>query len=244
MTTEAKGTRPGGPAPIALFLLLVALSTAAGFVFWRGLQNRRKLEIAPAAKAAETPPAVEGETPRYADLDGPGYGVVPDFALVDQEGAPYGLADLKGNVWVAGFVFTYCAGPCPRITAEMSRLRDELQEEANFRLVSFSVDPARDKPAVLKEYASHYGGADDRWHLLSGDLAAVKRVAADGFRATAAGGEEGRDPNEITHSTRLYLVDADGVVRGRYPHDRNDALARLREDARALLARGKGAGAR
>src|SRR5438093_10611157 len=62
---------------------------------------------------------------------------VPAFALVDQDNQPLTLATLAGKPWVADFIFTHCAGPCPIMTAKMSELRKDLPGEV--RLVSFSV---------------------------------------------------------------------------------------------------------
>ena len=53
----------------------------------------------------------------------PSYGVVPDFALTDQTNQPFHSANtLRGKVWIADFIFTNCAGPCPRMSAQMRQV--------------------------------------------------------------------------------------------------------------------------
>src|SRR5688572_30574634 len=78
---------------------------------------------------------------------------VPEFRLVDQNGKPFTKKDLGGKVWIADFVFTQCAGPCPLMTLSMAELQKELAGSP-IQFVSISVDPGRDKPEVLKKYAA------------------------------------------------------------------------------------------
>src|SRR5919206_184241 len=72
----------------------------------------------------------------------PVLGTLPDFRLTDQEGQPFGAAELRGYVWMAGFIFTRCPTICPAITARMGKIQHRARGiEQDFRLVSFSVDP-------------------------------------------------------------------------------------------------------
>ena len=83
----------------------------------------------------------------------------PEFTLTDQAGEPFSLDDLKGKVWIADFVFTRCTSICPVMTAKMAELRDQLSQFAHgedVRLVSVSVEPEHDQPAVLAEYAAKF----------------------------------------------------------------------------------------
>src|SRR5579871_6239691 len=84
----------------------------------------------------------------------PSYAVVPDFTLTDQNGAPFqSAAKLNDVVWVADFIFTNCGGPCPRMSSQMHQVQTALADVPNIRLVSFTVDPERDTPAVLAAYS-------------------------------------------------------------------------------------------
>src|SRR3954464_1051986 len=86
---------------------------------------------------------------------------VPHFELVDQNGKAVTLETLAGKPWIADFVFTHCAGPCPMVTAKMGQLQAQTPPGGG-RLVSFSVDPERDTPAVLKEYAAEFKADESR----------------------------------------------------------------------------------
>jgi cytochrome oxidase Cu insertion factor (SCO1/SenC/PrrC family) len=112
----------------------------------------------------------------------PIYGAVPDFALIDQAGHSVRKADLEGKVWVADFIFTSCADECPLISAEMARLQSDLVHIPDIRFVSISVDPERDIPAVLSQYADRFNADPERWFFLTGDKPAIHRLVRDGFR--------------------------------------------------------------
>src|SRR5256714_10767981 len=80
------------------------------------------------------------------------YGTVPGFQLTNQNGQPFGSAQLAGKIWIADFIYTTCPGPCPMISSRMSELQKPLQK-TDVHLVSFSVDPEKDTPEVLRGYA-------------------------------------------------------------------------------------------
>lgn len=174
----------------------------------------------------------------------PVYWEAPEFALVDQEGGTLRTADLHGTVWVASFVFTNCTDVCPLITQQMARLRDSLGQEGllggTVRLVSFSVDPARDTPAALRNYAGRFGGSPpNEWAFLTGTPPeAVRSMIQQGFKLTAMmppGHERLAGSYQVRHSPRLVLVDPAGRVRGAYDTTEPETMERLRADLGALL---------
>jgi cytochrome oxidase Cu insertion factor (SCO1/SenC/PrrC family) len=95
----------------------------------------------------------------------PVYGTAADFSLTEQNGGILTRRDLLNSVWVADLIFTHCAGQCPRMTMAMSKLQKKLPAEVLF--LSFSVDPLRDTPAVLLEYADTYRAEKGRWFFLN-----------------------------------------------------------------------------
>jgi cytochrome oxidase Cu insertion factor (SCO1/SenC/PrrC family) len=143
---------------------------------------------------------------------------VGDFSLVNQDGQPVTRADLQGKVWVASFLFTRCCTGCPQVSASLSQLQRDLAGENEVVLVSFSVDPMYDTPARLKTYAEVHGADPKRWWLLTGEREPLYRLIQESFHL---GVEENQGPartpgNEVTHSTRLVLVDRHGRIRGRF----------------------------
>src|SRR5207244_7137139 len=54
------------------------------------------------------------------------YGTVPSFQFVNQNGQPFGSAQLTGTIWIADFIYTTCPGPCP-IDRKSTRLNSSHQ---------------------------------------------------------------------------------------------------------------------
>jgi protein SCO1/2 len=163
---------------------------------------------------------------------------VPDFSLRNRDGRTVTRADLLGAPWVADFVFTRCAASCPLMSARMARLDRRLPagpaaSSPAVRLVSFSVDPEFDTPAVLARYAASFG-ASPRWLFLSGGREAILRLSRDGFRLAVGGGGPAKEP--ILHSTRFILVDGEGWIRRYYDALDPAAMAAVPRDAEAVAA--------
>ena len=78
---------------------------------------------------------------------------VPEFHLTAQDGQPFDSHVLTGKIWVADFIYTTCPGPCPRMTSQMKEVQNAILKMPDVKLVSFTVDPERDTPAVLAAYA-------------------------------------------------------------------------------------------
>jgi protein SCO1/2 len=158
----------------------------------------------------------------------PVLGQLPPFALVDQRGQPKGLADLRGEVWVASFFFTSCPTVCPKLMRAAKELRARFdRDDVPVRLVSVTVDPQNDTPPRLLDYAREYGLDTRRWDLLTGSPAAVRGLVVDGFathmgeRGDAGVGDRpvAGELMDIAHSTHFVLVDGRGRIRGYYGSD-------------------------
>ena len=141
--------------------------------------------------------------------------------------------DFQGRPWVANFIFTHCAGPCPLLTAQMAKLQQKLPRQV--RLVSFTVDPVRDTSEVLSGYALRVGADPERWFFLRGSQEELVRLVRDGFKLSMV-----RDPRapsgfRVVHSTKFVLVDASGNIQGYYDSDEASFLESLSGDVRSLL---------
>jgi protein SCO1/2 len=142
--------------------------------------------------------------------------IVPPFVLTERSGRSITNNDLFGKIWVADFVYTTCPGPCPTVTASMAKLQAAVAHDAQVQLVTFTVDPINDTPAVLAAYANHYGASKDRWWFLTGPEKQQDALIRDGFFLPVVDnrGNPAEGQYTVTHSTQLALVDASGVVRG------------------------------
>ena len=160
------------------------------------------------------------------------YGTVPSFQLVNQNGQPFGSPQLTGKIWIADFIYTTCPGPCPMISSRMSELQKPL-EKTDVHLVSFSVDPEKDTPQVLRGYADKLQADPARWDFLTGPKSAIYKLSHDGFKLAVSdgSGEQGIP----VHSTRMVLVDRHGHIRGYYDATEADAITKLVADTSHLL---------
>ena len=164
------------------------------------------------------------------------YGTVPEFSLIEGRGHQIKLSDLKGKIWVANFIYTNCQETCSTQSAQMRLIQDEFAKEKNLRLVSITVDPDRDTPKVLTEYANRFGASPDRWFFLTGEREQLSRLAQEGFRLSAVPvSRDGDASSIIAHSSRFVLVDRKAHIRGYYHGTNIDALVRLRRDLQKLL---------
>ncbi|MCX8090265.1 MAG: SCO family protein [Verrucomicrobiae bacterium] len=143
-------------------------------------------------------------------------GVVADFTLTNQFGAPVSLADLRGFVWVADIIFTRCAGPCPRMTQQMKALQDALPPDSRVRLITLTTDPDFDTPPVLRAYAERFGADPKRWWFLTGNKQQIAALAIDSLKLTTLEKkpEERESPADLfIHATTFVLVDKHGRLR-------------------------------
>lgn len=155
-------------------------------------------------------------------------GEVPEFQLVSDTGKPFDSHALDGHVWVADFIYTNCDGPCPMMSTHMRRLQDQTAAEfPGVRFVSITVDPARDTPAALAEYAKRYKRDPRRWFFLTGDTAILNEVSLKTFKLNSVDGS-------MTHSTRFALVDKNRKIRGYYPTGEDGFMPRLLAGIRQL----------
>jgi cytochrome oxidase Cu insertion factor (SCO1/SenC/PrrC family) len=92
--------------------------------------------------------------------------------LVDQNGERLKFYDevLKDNIVVISFIFTNCQSACPLMTQNLTMIRNMLREDErrNIQFVSISIDPLRDTPAAMKEFAQKHDADIDGWLWLTG----------------------------------------------------------------------------
>ena len=141
---------------------------------------------------------------------------VPDFALVNQSGKTIHLQQFRGKPLLLTFIYTRCPFPdyCLRMSNNFAQVMQQLQKNPKAfdeaQLLSISIDPENDKPAVLRSYGEHYVGRVDpefaHWQFASGSPEQV-RQAAD-FFGLAYNQKDG----QIVHGLRTVLIGKDGKV--------------------------------
>jgi len=152
---------------------------------------------------------------------------VPAFHLISQDGKPFDSQVLAGKIWVADFIYTTCPGPCPRMTSQMRHVEDAMKNTPDVKFVSFTIDPARDTPGVLTEYANEHGASPADWYFLTGSIAELQRLDRDVFKL-------GNIDGTLEHSTRFVLVDRRARIRGFYDTSDAQSIPKLIGDIQSL----------
>ena len=158
----------------------------------------------------------------------PVFGAVPQFELTAQTGGPFDSRSLDGNVWVADFIFTTCPGPCPRMTAQMKQVQRAMSGKPDVRMVSISIDPKRDTPAVLAAYAGKFHADTSRWTFLTGPRDSIQNLSRNVFML-------GDVDDTLQHSTRFVLVDRRRRIRGFYDTSEPGSIPSLVRDIQSVL---------
>ena len=165
-----------------------------------------------------------------------------DIRLVNQLGDSVNLFDKKGKIIVANFFFTSCGSICPRLTQNMRKLQHSFILGGNVRnkidtsivqFVSFTVDPARDSVAVLKNYADKFGVNHDNWWMLTGSRDSIYKFAFEELKVDKFS-EEPISP-DFVHTSRFVLIDKQHLVRGYYNGLDTNAISKLARDIGLLM---------
>jgi protein SCO1 len=143
----------------------------------------------------------------------PTIGPAPEFTLTSQDGVRVTLGDLRSKVVAVTFIYTSCPDTCPLLTAKMAQVQDELGPNFGPKItfVSITVDPKRDTPDVLREYAHTFGANLAGWSFLTGRPESIREVAQRyGIYATKSVG------NDVDHTFLTSLIDRHGTLRVQY----------------------------
>src|SRR5687768_15598286 len=141
---------------------------------------------------------------RVMDLAEPGH-AVRDATLIDESGRRKRLADWRGRVLAVTFTYTRCPLPnfCPLMERPFKAVQNQVRDDGSLRegvqLLSISIDPEHDSPAVLAGRAAALGADPALWHFLTGERAEVESFAAQ-FGVSVV--RDGASPGEIVHNLR------------------------------------------
>jgi protein SCO1/2 len=166
----------------------------------------------------------------------PDHGTVPPFSLIDQTGAPFTDAALRGKVTIVDFVFTRCDNICPVLSMKMARIQEKTFDlSRDIKLVSISVDPSYDTPEKLTEYAKKYGADPERWRFVTGPYDKVYETVEKGFMTSMMRVEGAPSGKSVLHQGYFLLLDPALHIRGIYDSDLVNQLDALMRDARYLV---------
>lgn len=140
---------------------------------------------------------------------------VPDFALVNQDGKRIHLHQYHGKALLLTFIYTRCPLPdyCPLLSKNFAHILEQVLSDpklsSSTRLLSISIDPDYDRPAVLRAYGLDCAGNPhpfDHWEFASGTPEQVRKVAEFfGLKYWNEGGQ-------IVHALVTAIIGPDGKV--------------------------------
>lgn len=193
----------------ALFTLLIVFVPFL-LVGCSGEENTDTQQQAPAQKEMEG-----GEHAAHANMD-MGSNEPSDQSIYNvnsswktRSGTSVSLSSLQGKIQVLSMVYTHCEYACPRILADMKRIRDAISDEAlaqtHFTIVS--IDPKRDTPKRLQAFADENDLSKKQWTLLNGQQGDILELAALlGFKYKRI------SDTDFTHSNMITILNKEGEV--------------------------------
>jgi len=135
------------------------------------------------------------------------------FTLTDRTGRTITRADLAGKFLVVNFVFTGCSISCLDVNRRMAEIQTLTAGQPDVQLVSLTVDPRSDTPAVLAEFGNRFGADTNRWLLLTGGKKEVQALIAASFIADTTNNPFNFSPGDFVGTGRIAVVDKHGNVR-------------------------------
>lgn len=168
---------------------------------------------------------------------------IPEYEHTTQHDTALSAADMRGKIYLANFFFTSCPNVCPAMNYNVKQLQDRFKGYEDFRIVSFSVDPEHDSPAVLRKYAKELGAQDGLWYFLTGNADSIYATAEDFFVNAMP---DSSAPGGFLHSQYVLLIDWEGHIRSRKDEHGNilavydglkpSSINDLEDDIKVLIA--------
>ncbi len=194
--------------PYRTFILLFLIVSIAIFFGIYSLQTPEKM--LPIYSPQDVNPELVDSTVQHIGNDHK----IANFSFTNQNGKIITQKEYENTIYVADFFFTTCPTICPKMTNNMVWLQNQLKKYPNIKLLSFSVTPDIDTPAVLKKYALEKGVDDTRWNLVTGDKSAIYYLARKSYLAVKTGKPE--ELYDMVHTENFILIDKNKRIRGFY----------------------------
>ena len=160
------------------------------------------------------------------------YHKINDFSLTNQNGQLISQEFYQNKIYIADFFFTTCPDICPIMTENMGYLQNELKNQTDVLLVSFSVTPNVDSVDVLRSYADLKGVDDSKWNLFTGSKKDIYELARKSFLVAKNDGDGGK--YDMIHTENFVLVDKESRIRGFYDGTNEDEMNKLLNDVNIL----------
>lgn len=161
------------------------------------------------------------------------YPRIPDYAFVNHKNQPFTQKQMEGKIYVADFFFTTCPTICPIMKSNMLTVLERFKDNDQVGILSHTIDPEHDTPAVLGKYADDLGLKGDMWQFVTGNREKIYDIGQKHYMVSAMADPD--EPGGFIHSGSFVLVDKNRYVRGIYDGTSKESTAKLIEDMTLLL---------
>ena len=203
---------------LGFFLVFSAITI---YLFYNALKPEKSLPI---FNPADINPELVDSTVQYKSK----YHTIADFSFINQNGKTVTQKNYEGKIYVADFFFTTCGSICPKMTTNLVEVQNAFLNNPKVLILSHSVLPDVDDVAKLKAYALKNGVNDKKWNLVTGDKAAIYRMARKSYLAVKQGKPD--ELYDMVHTENFVLVDDKKRVRGFYDGTKKEEIQRLIAD--------------
>lgn len=160
------------------------------------------------------------------------YPTIPAFRFYNQDGERVTEGTFRDKIYVADFFFVTCPTICPIMKKNLLTVYQTYKDEPDVRILSHTIDPAHDTPAVLKQYAKDMGVTGSMWQLVTGDREKIYDIGEKHYLVTV--GQDSTAPGGYIHSGHFILVDKEKHIRGLYDGTTEEGTKKLIDDIRKL----------
>lgn len=157
---------------------------------------------------------------------------IGNFSFKNHEGKVITEKTIEGKVYIADFFFTACPTICPVVKKEMMRINNKYQNNADFVILSHSIDSKRDTVGRLAWYANKMNIKSANWHLLTGKYEKMTSMAAQYLLSAM---EDPGAQGGFDHSGSIALIDRKRQIRGFYDGTDPKKIDELISDIAILL---------
>ncbi|REA60119.1 SCO family protein [Dyadobacter luteus] len=161
------------------------------------------------------------------------YPKIPQYSFVNHLGKKFTEAEMEGKIYVADFFFTTCPTICPIMKSNMLTVFERFKDNDAVGILSHTIDPDHDTPAVLSKYASDMELTGDMWQFVTGKREDIYEICQKHYFVSAM--EAPNEPGGLIHSGSFVLVDKNKYVRGIYDGTSKESTAKLIKDMEVLL---------
>lgn len=212
-------------------LILVAILALPGFLYYlltaKGKNRYKPLPFYGPKEVAKTGHKFHGEY-----IPDTIYHKLSNFQLTDQNGKEVSFKNFDKKIFIANFFYTGCPTVCNTVNKNVSELVYAYRKNPMVYFLTITVDPEKDKPEVLMNYAKHFE-VTNKWLFLTGDTTSIYDLARKGFLVDALK-VPGKD--EFIFSDKLILIDAEKRIRGYYSGTTNTDITKLNDEIKVQIA--------